>query len=45
MSWQHKAGAVRGLLCGNCNAGLGMLNDDVELVIRAADYLRRNLEA
>lgn len=29
----HKTGRVRGLLCHNCNAALGMLGDQQESVI------------
>lgn len=30
---------VRGMLCSTCNAGIGMLGDDVDVVLRAARYL------
>jgi hypothetical protein len=33
--------AIRGLLCSNCNRGLGLLGDDLEGVLRAVEYLRR----
>lgn len=39
----HKAGRVRGVLCFNCNSGLGLLRDDPEVVRRAAAYLEGNL--
>lgn len=32
---------VRGILCLNCNAGIGSLGDDFSQIIRAADYIRR----
>lgn len=35
----HKTGAVRGLLCCNCNRGIGALKDDVALLQRAVVYL------
>lgn len=36
----HTTGAVRGILCSNCNAGLGMLQDNATLLDEAAAYLR-----
>ncbi|MEV7073553.1 endonuclease VII domain-containing protein [Streptomyces sp. NPDC093990] len=38
----HKTGRVRGVLCFNCNSGLGLLGDDPEALNRAADYLEGN---
>ncbi|MFI7292436.1 endonuclease VII domain-containing protein [Streptomyces sp. NPDC050121] len=38
----HKTGRVRGVLCFNCNSGLGLLGDDPAAVNRAADYLEGN---
>lgn len=35
----HETGAVRGLLCGTCNSGIGMLKDDAELLRRAVAWV------
>ncbi len=37
----HGTGAVRGILCGNCNMAIGLLADDPERLILAAAYLQR----
>lgn len=36
----HKTGAVRQLLCGLCNSGLGAFRDDKTLLTKAIKYLK-----
>lgn len=36
----HTSGAIRGLLCQSCNAGIGFLGDTVEGVTQALAYLQ-----
>lgn len=38
----HKTETVRKLLCQHCNSGLGMFRDNPELLIKAADYIRKH---
>lgn len=35
----HSTGKIRGLLCTQCNAGLGMFKDNKELLKKAIEYL------
>lgn len=39
----HKTGKVRGLLCKKHNSAIGLLEDDVDLVMAAGEYLKRYL--
>lgn len=39
----HETGKVRGLLCANCNTGIGNLKDNIELLEKAINYLKDNL--
>jgi hypothetical protein len=36
----HETKKIRGLLCRKCNAAIGILGEDPELLERAANYLR-----
>ena len=36
----HKTGKVRGLLCTNCNQGIGKFQDNKELLLYAYNYLK-----
>lgn len=38
----HKTGEVRGLLCTNCNVGLGRFSDDIPTMARAMAYIAQN---
>lgn len=40
----HITGQVRGLLCSNCNKGLGFLGDSVLGLMRAVDYLQATMQ-
>ena len=35
----HVTGDIRGALCSDCNAGIGLLHDDPEIVRSALEYL------
>jgi hypothetical protein len=36
----HDTNVVRGLLCHNCNVGMGNLQDDIKLLSKAMQYLK-----
>lgn len=38
----HKTGFTRGLLCSNCNMGIGQFKDDPTLLLKAIRYLRKH---
>lgn len=37
----HRTGKVRGLLCGSCNRGLGAMQENINILARAIEYLCR----
>ena len=38
----HQTGKIRGLLCNQCNRGMGLLRDDPKVAHSAAAYLERS---
>lgn len=38
----HKTNKVRGLLCSDCNKGIGLLKEDIDILERAIKYLKEN---
>jgi hypothetical protein len=41
----HKTGTVRGLLCTNCNTGLGMFEENPEFLRSMATYIEDHLRS
>lgn len=37
----HQTGRIRGLLCHNCNLGLGNFRDSPKSLIKASEYIQR----
>lgn len=40
----HETNKIRGLLCSNCNTGLGLFCDDPDLIRKAAAYIESHKE-
>ena len=40
----HDTGKVRGLLCSKCNHAIGLLNDDVDILLSAIEYINSRKE-
>lgn len=38
----HTSGKVRGILCSNCNSGIGMFRENAMAMFNAIEYLKRN---
>lgn len=41
----HTTGKIRGLLCTNCNRGLGSFHDNIEHLKKAIMYLEKHLDS
>jgi hypothetical protein len=38
----HATGKIRGLLCNNCNRAIGLLKDDTQVLLNAAEYVKND---
>jgi hypothetical protein len=37
----HETGKIRSLLCGKCNTGIGQFDENPDLLLKAAEYVKR----
>lgn len=37
----HSTNKIRGILCANCNTGLGMFRDRISILLNAIEYLKK----
>jgi hypothetical protein len=40
----HETGRIRGLLCGRCNTGIGILGDTLDHLKKAVTYLEKRIK-
>lgn len=40
----HETGVIRGLLCNNCNRGLGLLKDNSNVLLNLSNYITKSSE-
>lgn len=38
----HKTNKIRGILCPNCNTGIGQLKENEEILLNAIEYIRKH---
>lgn len=39
----HKTGLFRGVICHKCNSGIGLMQDNVQALERAVEYLKKGI--
>lgn len=39
----HDNNKIRGLLCGNCNTGIGLLKENIEIMQKAINYIKKHI--
>lgn len=37
----HETGEIRGIICRKCNLMLGRINDDIDILLNAIEYLKK----